>query len=119
MKVGTLFAGTHWISYATDAQVIGTDDPALYPEEVIQQVTLTASAVAITNVPIHAAAKTVVSANLITASTATSTVAYGPIAAATPGALGTASVTVNAIAAGQTKNGTSDVSTINVSIRQK
>lgn len=114
---GTLFGGTDWKTWAAGTVVIGTGDPLLYPLKVAQQVTLASSTATITNVPIRSASKCGVICNLATAGgTQTSTVAYGPIVAPTPGALGTASLVIDAIASGQTKNGTADTSVINVTI---
>jgi hypothetical protein len=117
---GTLFGRSVWDVGAASGTVIGTDDPSAYPREVIQQVTLSSSALAITNVPIRDAAKTVCDGVLITAGgTTTSTVDYRSIAAATPGPIGTATITIDAVASGGGKNGTADTSTINASIRQQ
>lgn len=115
---GTLFKGTLWYSDpATAAKVVGTDDPILYPEKVIQTVVLSSSAAAITNVPIKSATKSNVHAALAAVGgTTTSTIGYGIIVAPTPGGIGTATTTVNAIASGGTKNGTSDTSSLIVTI---
>jgi hypothetical protein len=115
---GTLFKGTTWTADpATATKVVGTDDPVLYPDRVTQQVTLASSTVTITNVPIKSASKSNVLTTLAAAGgTQTSTVAYGPIVAPTPGGIGTASLVIDAIASGQTKNGTADTSTLNVTI---
>jgi len=120
VTAGTLFAGTEWKSYVdtlTTAVVIGTGDPKLLPKSVTQTVTLASSQAAITNVPIFSATRTNAIANLkATAGTTTSTIGYGPIAAPTPGGIGTASVTVVAIASGGSKNGTADTSDVIVTI---
>ncbi len=115
---GTLFRGTEWFADpATATKVVGTDDPILYPRSVTQQVTLASSTATITNVPIKSASKSNIVTTLAAAGgTQTSTVAYGPIVAPTPGGIGTASLVIDAIASGQTKNGTADTSTVNVTI---
>lgn len=112
---GTLFGGTRWPTFSA-AVVIGTSDPALYPEEVTQTVTLTSSAKAITNVPIRAAGSQVLCRLSAVGGTTTSTVGYGTLVDPTPGGIGTATTTVNALASGMTKNGTSDTSNVTVTI---
>jgi hypothetical protein len=114
---GTLYGGTTWRSFAATAQVVDTNDPVMYPRSVTQSVTLVASAKAITNVPIYSATRSNVLCSLsAVGGTTTNTVGYGTLAAATPGALNTATVTVNAIASGMTKNGTADTSVVLVTI---
>jgi hypothetical protein len=114
---GTLFGGTRWVTFAASTAVIGTTDPALYPEQVTQTVTLSSSAATITNVPIRSATKSNVVASLAAVGgTTTSTIGWGIIVAPTPGGIGTASTTVNAIASGGSKNGTADTSQLIVTI---
>lgn len=112
---GTLKPGVSWKSFAAPGKVIGTDDPDMYADKVIQQVTLVAGTKTVSNVGIRDATKVIIDCSLATANTATSTVGYGVIAAPTAGYTGTASVVVDAYAANMTKNAT-DVSTVNVSI---
>jgi hypothetical protein len=113
---GTLFGGTVWKSFAAKGTVIDTSDPALYPDKVTQSVALTAGTKTITNVPIYSATRSSVLCSLsAVGGTVTTTVGYGTIVAATPGALGTASAVVDALAAGMTKQA-SDTSTILVTI---
>jgi len=112
---GTLFGGTKWSTWAAAGKVIGTDDPALYPDKVATQVTLVSSALAVATIPVRSATASTITCDLqATGGTTTSTVSYGMIAAATAGYIGTATFTVNARASGMTKNGTSDTSTISV-----
>lgn len=115
---GTLFKGTKWYADpASASKIVGTDDPVLYPREVTQTVTLSSSAATITNVPIKSATKSNVIASLAAVGgTTTSTIGWGIIVAPTPGGIGTATTTVNAIASGGTKNGTSDTSQLIVTI---
>lgn len=115
---GTLFKGSVWYADpATATKVVGTDDPVLYPRSVTQTVTLVASAKAITNVPIKSSTKSNVVASLAAVGgTTTNTIGWGIIVAPTPGGIGTATTTVNAIASGGTKNGTSDTSDVIVTI---
>lgn len=116
---GSVFKGSEWYADpATGALVVGTGDPVLYPRQVTQQVTLASSEKAIINVPIKSASKSNVFAEqAAVGGTTTSTVRYGIIAAPTPGGIGTATTTVNAIASGGAKNGTADTSTLNVTIQ--
>jgi hypothetical protein len=121
VKVGgesTLFIGSKWAALpASAALVVGTGDPNLYPDRVIQTVTLSSSAAAVANVPIRSATKSNVKASLAAVGgTTTNTVGYGIIVAPTPGGIGTATTTVNAIASGGTKNGTADTSQLIVEI---
>jgi hypothetical protein len=115
---GTLFPGTTWTAQPlTAVLVVGTGDPSLYPDKVIQTVALTSSAATIINVPIRSATKSNVHAALAAVGgTTTSTIGYGIIVAPTAGGIGTASTVVNAIASGGTKNGTSDTSSLIVTI---
>lgn len=114
----TLFANTVWTAGpATATKVVGTDDPALYPDKVIQKVTLANSAATITNVPIRSVTKSSVLCELsAVGGTTTNTVGYGTLVAPTPGGIGTATTTVNALASGMTKNGTADTSDVIVTI---
>lgn len=114
---GTLFGGTSWKSYAVKGStVVDTNDPLLYPDHVTQSVSLTAGAATITNVPIYSATRSNVICTLSAlGGTNTNTCGYGTIVAATPGAINTASVVVNALAVGMTKY-TADTSTILVTI---
>ncbi len=114
---GTLFGGTTWRSFAAKGQVVDTNDPVLYPRQVTQSVALVSSAKTITNVPVYSATRSNIVCSLsAVGGTTTNTVGYGTIVTATPGAIGTATFTVNALAAGMTKNGTSDTSTILVTV---
>ena len=117
---GTLHAGTTWTTYAAATAVIGTDDPKLYPNEVIQQVTLGSGTVTITNVPIRSTSKVVVTPTLAGGTPAGTTTNYqtklsGGIAA---GGVGTGTIIVEAQSVAGTKVGT-DASVLNVSIRNK
>lgn len=112
---GSIWGGTAWKSFASQGTVVDTTDPAMYPRQVTQQVTLVAGTKTISNVPIYSASRSQILCSLATPNTATSTVMYGVITAMTPGAIGTSSAVVDAIVANQTKNA-SDVSTINVTI---
>lgn len=116
---GALFPNEPWTSWAAPGTVIGTTDPAFYPDTVITQITLAASTFALTTIPFRSASKTHISCQLVGGSPIAGTVGYGTIAAMTPGALGTASATIVAIASGQTKNGTTDTAVLNVKVSNK
>jgi hypothetical protein len=114
---GTLKGGTSWKSFAAKAQVVDTNDPVFWVDEVTQTVTLTSSTVTISNVGVRSATKTLVIAELsAVGGTTTSTVGYGTLVAPTPGAIGTASIVIDALASGMTKNGTADTSTLIVTV---
>ncbi len=102
IAAGTLFAHSKWFNSA--AGTIGTDAPAFFPESVTQSVAFPVNTglIAVTNVPILSATKTMLNVINIAEVTADLTVRYsrqpGTVAA---GALGTATITVMAeIAAG-------------------
>lgn len=114
---GTLFPGTHWSSWASPGCVVGTTDPALYPDRVITKLTLAASTVTLSTVPIRTTSTGIyceyAGAN---GGTVTNTVGYGTIVAPTAGYVGTASAVIDAIAAGMTKNSNLDTSFVNMLI---
>ena len=114
---GTVFGGTSWKSYAAKgSQVVDTNDPLMYPDHVTQAVTLASGVKAISNVPIYSATRSnVLCALSALGGTNTGTVTFGTLVAATPGALNTATVTVNALATAQTVQ-TGDASTLLVTI---
>lgn len=114
---GTMYGRTRWDSGAPKGSIVGTNDPAAFPDSVTQSVVLVASEKIITNVPIRTGGKTNASAALAgTGGTTTGTIGYGTIVPMTPGPIGTASATIVAIASGGTKNGVSDTSTVIVTI---
>lgn len=114
---GTLFANTTWKVTASGDPVVDTTDPALYPRLVTQQITLAASTKAVANVPIlSATTSNVLCSASVGGTPIAGTVGYGPVAAITPGAIGTATVTIDALASGMAKNGTTDTSVLNVTI---
>jgi hypothetical protein len=110
---GTVFANTDWKN--TAAGTVGTDDPAFYPARVVREAVLVAGTITISNIPILSATKSHVGITRKTANTTTSTVQYVTNGAATPGALGTASVAVMAAVAAGTINN-ADISTLEVCI---
>jgi hypothetical protein len=114
---GTLFPNTTWTAWAAPGAVIGTTDAQFYPDRVVQAVTLSASTATVSNVPIRSATKSLVLASFVAAGgTTTSTIGYGIIAAPTAGYIGTASAVVDALASGGGKNGSSDASTVAVTV---
>lgn len=114
---GAIWKGTQWKSFAaTSANVIGTNDPTFYVGRVTQQITLVASASTISNVGLLSATKTGIEYDYTGTGAIAGTVGYGQTAAITPGYIGTGSVAIAALASGMTKNGTTDVSVVNVTI---
>ena len=114
---GTLFPGTVWTSWAAPGVIIGTTDPQFYPERVLTSGTLVGSALTIATIPVRSATKSTILCELnVVGGTTTSTIGYGTVVAATPGYIGTVTFTVNAIASGGTKNGTSDTSVLNIAV---
>lgn len=112
---GLLFGGTDWRSFAAKGTVIGTTDPSMYPGRVMTKATLVNSLVAVSSIPIYSANAVSIEANLLTAGgTATSCVGYGISAAATPGAIGTATFNIISLVAGMTKNANNDNSIVGV-----
>lgn len=114
VAVGTLFANTEWKNTAASG-VVGTNDLAFYPKTVIQSLTLVAGTTTITNVPILSATKSQIVPVRKTANTCSSTIQYVTNGAATPGALGTASVEVMAAIDAGTINA-ADISTLEIAI---
>jgi hypothetical protein len=120
VAAGTLFGGTTWKSYAdtlTTALVIGTDDPALYPVQVTQQVTLSSGTKTISNVPIYATARLGFAVALIGGTPAGTTTAYQKklSSGVTAGGIGTAAFIVEAQSVAGTIVNT-DVSVLNVTL---
>ncbi len=114
---GTLWAGTEWKTFVAKGKVVDTDAPLFWVREVSQALALTSSAVTVTNVGVRSASKSAVFAQFQAAGgTTTSTIGYGVITAPTPGAIGTASFVIDALASGMGKNGSSDASTVVVSV---
>ena len=114
---GTLFKGTSWKSFAaTSANVVDTNDPTFYVGRVTQQITLVASAATVSNVGLLSATKTGIEYDYTGTGAIAATVSYGQTAAITPGYIGTGSVPIAAMASGMTKNGTTDVSVLNVTV---
>lgn len=118
--IGAIWAGTSWRSFAAvGSAVVGTNAPAMYPGRVVLPITLAASTFTISGqsgVPLRSATKSSVTCQLTGGTPIAATVGYGTIAAPTPGAIGTSSITVVAIASGMGKNGTTDAATLNVLI---
>jgi len=115
---GTLFHNSSWKSTASPGCVIGTTDPAFYPDRVTQRVTLALSTFNMINVPIFSASTSSVLAEFVGANggSTSSTVGYGTIVPPTPGYIGTASAVVDSLASGMGKNGTGDTAILNVTI---
>jgi hypothetical protein len=115
---GTLFGGTTWRSFADVSQVVGTNDPMLYPLKVTQQITLVAGTLTISNVPVFLAARLGFSCSGAIGGTAAATTTNFAIKASggiTAGGIGTAAVIVEAQSVSDTIVNT-DVSVINVTL---
>jgi hypothetical protein len=122
---GTWYGDSRWKCTCTGAKVIGTDDPALYPNVWRQVVTLAAGTYTIgfgsTATPdeplfLLSTTRSQVQLSRDTAGTTTNTVEYyAPVASRVAGKAGTAVVVVTAAVAAGTINN-ADVSTINVTI---
>lgn len=110
---GTLFANTDWKN--TAAGTVGTNDLAFYPARVVREAVLVAGTITISNIPILSATKSHIGITRKTANTTASTIQYVTNGAATPGALGTASVAVMAAVAAGTINN-ADISTLEVAV---
>jgi hypothetical protein len=112
---GAVFGTTTWQNYTAAAIVVDSDDPNVAPQYVAQRAVLALGTVAITNVPIlSSTGKTQIGINRITPVATALTVQYNP-SAITAGAIGVASLTVDAQLAAGTIN-VADLSTLNVSI---
>lgn len=112
IAAGTVFAHSRWFNSA--AGTIGTNAPAFFPESVVVEAVLVAGTITITSVPILSATKTAIIPYRKVANTSTATTGgYVTNGAATPGALGTASVAVMAAVAAGTINN-ADISTLHV-----
>lgn len=115
---GTVFALSTWVVTNTGTtNAVGVASFTFYPRTVVQSVTLGAGGnVAITNVPILSATKSsVLASKTASGGTVTLTIRYETAAAPTPGALGTATTTVQASVAAGTAN-TADQSVLTVTI---
>lgn len=119
---GTLFKNGTWTCRAapgTAVSATGTD-PKWYPDQVSTTVTLASSQNVLNTIPIFSATTSSIVCSLsAVGGTTTSTVGYGPIAAPTPGYIGTATVTIVAQASGMTKNGTADTSVVSVVVTNR
>ena len=111
---GTLFGGCTFKAFCAAGLVVGTGAPLFYPDQVTQSVTLTSGTVTISNVPVRSATKSNFVFNRTTAGTPSNTLEYSA-STITPGALGTASVVVQAQVAAGTVNA-SDTSVGNATI---
>jgi hypothetical protein len=117
VAAGTVFGNTVWFNAA--AGTIGTNTPDFYPESVTISQALVAGTMTLTSVPIVSATKSAISAYRKTANTCTATTGgYVTNGAATPGALGTASVVVMAAVAAGTINN-ADISTLHITFTNR
>jgi hypothetical protein len=113
---GTLYGGSTWRTFAAKGAIVGTDAPLAYPNYVGRAATLVAGTVTISNVPLKSATKSTLSINRTTANTTAATDGGYHPSTLTPGALGTASIVVQAqVLAGTINN--ADISTLNVGVQ--
>jgi len=118
IAVGTLYSTTRWFSTAV-APVIGTTDPAFFPEHVTQTIALVAGTTTVTNVPVLSATKSGFAITRQVANTSTSTTGgYVLNGAPTPGVLGTATFAVMAAVAAGTINN-ADISTVKITVTNR
>lgn len=90
----TTFSGTTWRADPTAAnKVVGTDDPAMFPERVIVPITCSSGTATISTVPLRAAGKFAVLPDFTGGSPAATTTSL-QASTQTPGALGTASIVI-------------------------
>lgn len=115
---GTLYGGSTWRTFAAKGDIVGTDAPVAYPDYVAQQVTLVAGTSTISNVPILATTKVVMSPTLIGGTPAATTTNYEKklTSGVTAGALGTAAIIIEAQSVAGTIVNT-DVAVLNVGVR--
>jgi hypothetical protein len=115
---GAVYSHTRWFSTAS-APVIGTNDPAFYPEHVAQTVALVAGTTTVTNVPLLSATKSgIMVTRQAPGGTLTGTVQYVVNGAPTAGLLGTATFAVMAaVEAGTIQN--ADTSTVKIVVTNR
>lgn len=118
---GTVFAHSKWFNSA--GVTIGTTSPAFFPESVTQSVVLVAGTATVINVPVLSLTKTGHTLTRRVANTSTLTVGgycttVGGANGVTAGALGTASVVIEATVGAGTINN-ADVSTLEYTITNR
>jgi hypothetical protein len=118
---GTVFAHSKWFNSA--AGTIGTNDPACFPESVTISQALVAGTATITSIPVLSVTKTGFTLTRRVANTSTLTVggycvSTGGANGVTAGALGTASVVIEACVAAGTINA-ADISTLNITVTNR
>lgn len=113
---GTLWKGSSWKTFATAAQLIGTDAPLLWPRSFQRKVTLVAGTVNVAG-PIRSVTETMVQITRRTPNTSTATTGGYQCeeASRTAGAIGTGEVDIMAAVAAGTINN-ADISTLDVLI---
>jgi hypothetical protein len=91
---GTTYKNTRWIAKpATAAKVVGTDDPLMFPEQMIVAKTLASGTGSITTIPLRAAGLFFVGVDF-TGGTPAATTTSLQASTQTPGGLGTASIVI-------------------------
>lgn len=110
------YGGRTFKAFCAAAQVVGTNDAKFYVGRITVQVTLVASTYTLNTIGIRSATESAIACQLAGGTPLAGTVGYGTIAAMTPGYAGTGSAVIDALAANMTKNGTTDVSVLNVTV---
>jgi hypothetical protein len=116
---GTVFHGTTWSSWAAAGTVVGTTDPAIYPDRIVVTATLSASAFTLNSIPLRSNTLTsIICAPNGGGTPIAGTIGYGVVTggAFTAGYVPTGSATINALASGMAKNGTTDTSVISITV---
>ena len=118
---GTVYAHTRWFN--TAGVVIGTTDPAFFPERVNISQALVAGTMTITSIPILSVTKTAFVLTRRIANTSTLTVGgycttVGGASGVTAGKLGTASLIIEACVGAGTINN-ADISTLNLCVSNR
>ena len=91
---GTSYKNTRWVAKpATASKVVGTDDPLMFPEQMIVPLTCSSGTATTALVPLRGAGLFYVAASFTGGSPAVSTTGI-QISTATPGGIGTASIVI-------------------------
>lgn len=114
VATGTVFSGTEWRAFSATPFIVDAADPLIMPLVVTQRATLVNGTADITNVPIRSATLSSFIINRITPIGTALTVEYNPTVI-TPGAVGTALLTVEGQIAAGTIN-VADQSILSVSV---
>lgn len=115
----TLLAGSTWKCFAAKSAVVGTDDPALWPQVIKGTAQLVAGTVTLGNssgIFLKSTTESSVQVTRNTANTTANTITYAaPQASRTAGVSGTGAVIINAVVAAGTLNN-ADISSVDYTI---